>query len=63
MPQPSLLIEGVDDLATDPVSVQTYRDTVPNGRVVTFERSGHFPHFEEPERYADTVRSFLLRSE
>jgi proline iminopeptidase len=60
MPQPSLLIEGIDDLATDPVSVQTYRDTVPRGRVITFERSGHFPHFEEPDRYADAVRSFVL---
>jgi len=60
IPQPSLLIEGVDDLATDPLSVQTYRDTVPGGRVVTFERSGHFPHFEEAQRYADLVRSFVL---
>jgi proline iminopeptidase len=58
--QPSLLIEGVDDLATDPLSVQTYRDTVPGGRVVTFEHSGHFPHFEEAQRYADLVRSFVL---
>ncbi|WP_350276810.1 alpha/beta hydrolase [Kribbella sp. HUAS MG21] len=60
MPQPSLLIEGVDDLATDPLSVRRYHDTVPRGRVVTFDRSGHFPHFEEPERYAELVRSFLL---
>ena len=60
MTQPSLLIEGVDDLATDPISVQAYRDTVPRGRVVTFEQSGHFPHFEEPERYADLVRAFVL---
>jgi proline iminopeptidase len=60
IPQPTLLIEGVDDLATDPFSVQTYRDTVPTGRVVTFDRSGHFPHFEERQRYADLVRSFVL---
>ena len=57
--QPTLLIEGIDDLATDPLSVQSYRDTVPAGRVVTFERSGHFPHFEEPDRYATLVRSFV----
>jgi proline iminopeptidase len=58
--QPSLLIEGIDDLATDPISVQAYRDNVPTGRVATFEHSGHFPHFEEPDRYADLVRSFVL---
>lgn len=60
MPQPSLLIEGVDDLATDPVSVRAYRETVPRGRTVTFERSGHFPHFEEAVRYAAVVRAFVL---
>jgi proline iminopeptidase len=60
--QPSLLIEGIDDLATDPVSVRAYRDTVPGGRVETFERSGHFPHFEEAERYAEIVRSFVLEA-
>lgn len=62
IPQPSLLIEGAVDLATDPLSVQTYRDTVPGGRVVTFEQSGHFPHFEEAQRYADLVRSFVLEA-
>jgi proline iminopeptidase len=59
--QPSLLIEGIADLATDPVSVQSYRDNVPTGRVVTFDQSGHFPHFEEPTRYAELVRSFVLQ--
>jgi proline iminopeptidase len=57
--QPSLLIEGIDDLATDPVSVDAYRNNVPTGELVTFERSGHFPHFEEPVRYAELVRSFV----
>ncbi|MEU0093544.1 alpha/beta hydrolase [Kribbella sp. NPDC006257] len=57
--QPSLLIEGIDDLATDPVSVDAYRNNVPGGRVVTFERSGHFPHFEEPIRYAELVGAFV----
>jgi proline iminopeptidase len=59
--QPSLLIEGIDDLATDPVSVDAYRNNVPTGHVVTFERSGHFPHFEEPVRYADLVGAFVNR--
>ena len=56
---PSLLIEGIDDLATDPVSVDAYRNNVPTGQMVTFDRSGHFPHFEEPVRYADLVRTFV----
>lgn len=59
--QPSLLIEGIDDLATDPVSVDAYRNNVPTGHVVTFERSGHFPHFEEAVRYAELVGTFVNR--
>jgi proline iminopeptidase len=59
--QPSLLIEGIDDLATDPVSVDAYRNNARGGEVVTFEKSGHFPHFEEPDRYADLVRAFVNR--
>ena len=39
--------------------VVAYRNNVPTGRVVTFERSGHFPHFEEPQRYAELVRAFV----
>jgi hypothetical protein len=27
-----------------------------------FEASGHFAQFEEPERYARTVESFVLRA-
>ncbi|TDO61085.1 hypothetical protein EV651_107360 [Kribbella sp. VKM Ac-2571] len=62
MPRPTLLIEGIEgivDLAMDPVSVETYRNTVPTCQVVTFTHSGHFPHFEEPKQYADLVRNFV----
>ncbi|WP_432892678.1 alpha/beta fold hydrolase [Kribbella sp. CA-245084] len=60
--QPTLLIEGINDLATDPTSVQAYRHNAPNPRVATFTHSGHFPHFEEPARYAELVRSFVLET-
>ncbi|GAA0626087.1 alpha/beta hydrolase [Kribbella sandramycini] len=57
--QPTLLIEGIQDPATDPVSVAAYRNTARAGRTITFTRSGHFPHFEEPDHYTDVVLAFL----
>ncbi|MFB6722491.1 alpha/beta fold hydrolase [Kribbella sp. NPDC056345] len=57
IPQPTLLIEGIKDPATDPLSVHTYRTT---GRpAITFPHSGHFPHYEEPDHYAEVVLEFL----
>ncbi|GAA1702847.1 alpha/beta hydrolase [Kribbella yunnanensis] len=56
IPHPTLLIRGTKDPA-DPHSVHTYRNT---GRpAVTFAHSGHFPHFEQPALYAETVLTFL----
>ncbi|WP_020579979.1 alpha/beta fold hydrolase [Actinopolymorpha alba] len=57
--QPSLLIHGVDDLAAPPMAIDAYRANVPDGRIATFHRSGHFPHAEEPARYAEVVRAFV----
>ncbi|WP_405058139.1 alpha/beta hydrolase [Kribbella sp. NBC_01505] len=57
IPQPTLLIEGIKDPATDPLSVDAYRTT--GAPSATFTHSGHFPHYEEPDRYAATVVTFL----
>ncbi|MFI5734665.1 alpha/beta fold hydrolase [Kribbella sp. NPDC051587] len=55
--QPTLLIRGTKDPATDPLSVATYEAT---GRpAITFTHSGHFPHYEQPEEYAAEVLTFL----
>ncbi len=32
---------------------------VPNAELVVFEESGHFPYFEEPGRYRETVARFV----
>jgi len=57
IPQPTLLIRGIKDPATDPHSLQTYQAT---GRpTLTFDHSGHFPHYEQPDRYAEAVLTFL----
>jgi pimeloyl-ACP methyl ester carboxylesterase len=56
--QPSLLVWGERDRShrqSDPSSGLAY---LKQGRLVRFERAGHFPELEEPERFAELVRSF-----
>jgi proline iminopeptidase len=57
--QPALLIRGDSDPVTSPAEIARFRAEVPHGRVEVFEASAHFAQLEEPERYAETVRSFV----
>ena len=31
---------------------------IPDARLVVFDRGGHFPHLDEPDRFADLIREF-----
>jgi pimeloyl-ACP methyl ester carboxylesterase len=56
--QDSLLVWGDRDRThrkTDPSSALAY---LPRGRLVRFERAGHFPELEEPEDFARLLRGF-----
>ena len=33
--------------------------SIPGCRVELFEGTGHFPHLDEPDRFADLVRDFI----
>jgi proline iminopeptidase len=33
--------------------------TIPGAKLVFFEKSGHLPSFEEPERYRKVLEDFL----
>jgi pimeloyl-ACP methyl ester carboxylesterase len=57
--QPALLIKGSTDPAASWPEVERFRADVPHGRVEIFEESSHFPQMEEPERYAERVRTFV----
>ncbi|HEY3501193.1 MAG TPA: alpha/beta fold hydrolase [Actinocatenispora sp.] len=56
---PALLIKGRYDLTTGPEQIAGFRRHVPTGRVEMFDASAHFPQFEEPDRYATSVRAFV----
>lgn len=55
---PTLLISGAHDEAT-PVTVQPYADLIPDVRWEIFAASSHMPHLEEPDLFAQTLRTYL----
>jgi pimeloyl-ACP methyl ester carboxylesterase len=38
-------------------------EAMPQSQLVIFEDSGHFPHAEEPQRYAEVVSDFVDTTE
>lgn len=54
---------GRHDLATPPELALTWLDRLdaPSKRIVWFERSGHNPAFEEPQKFAEAAASILDR--
>jgi proline iminopeptidase len=55
----ALLIKGRHDPVAADDQIDAFRRAVPGGRVIEFERSGHFVHVEEAESFARTVIAFL----
>jgi proline iminopeptidase len=56
---PALIIKGRYDPVAADDQIDAFRRSVTGGRVVEFERSGHFVHVEEADRFARTVLEFL----
>lgn len=57
---PSLILVGLYDRN---VGIEICRDVysqLPNGKLVIFEHSAHFPDIEETEKYAKAIKEFLL---
>lgn len=60
--QPSLLITGVFDPVCTVEQQETYRQQIPNHSIVSFDKSAHFPRFEEPKKYKQVVISFIKQN-
>jgi proline iminopeptidase len=56
---PALLIKGRYDPVAADDQIDAFRRAVPRGRVIEFERSGHFVHVEEADGFARTIIEFL----
>ncbi|WP_405431494.1 alpha/beta fold hydrolase [Micromonospora sp. NBC_00617] len=59
---PTLVTVGRHDWRTPVEASQVIADLVPNGELVVFEKSGHSPQLEEPEKFQQLVRDFLGRA-
>ncbi|EOO22950.1 proline-specific peptidase [Bacillus cereus HuA3-9] len=56
---PMLLIVGKHDIVTCEKQIETFNKDAQNGKHIIFEESGHTPHYEEADRFAETVIHFL----
>jgi proline-specific peptidase len=59
---PTLVICGQDDEAT-PSLAGTIQRGISGSELVIFERSAHFPHIEEVERFLEVLAGFIIRVE
>ena len=55
---PTLLINGVNEGAADE-SLRKFNEGIAGSQWVKFEESRHFPHYEEREKFLQTVANFL----
>jgi proline iminopeptidase len=55
----SLLILGKYDSFISVEQIESYTNDSYNGKIVTFDKSGHRPHDEEPNKFTETVTGFL----
>ena len=56
---PALVVWGEKDPYIPPEQAEKQKEAFPSARVVTFPESGHWPHFDDPERTRAEVVPFL----
>ncbi len=56
---PVLVITGRWDMNVAPVNAWTMAHEIPGAKIEFFEKSGHLPAYEEPEKYRQVVEGFL----
>ncbi|MFK4423574.1 alpha/beta fold hydrolase [Bacillus sp. RC51] len=56
---PMLLIVGKYDVVTCEKQIEIFNNDASNGKYIVFGESGHSPHYEEAERFAETIMHFL----
>lgn len=56
---PTLVVRGTNDNVVDARNSELIAEAIPAARLVTFEGTGHIFFWEQPERFAEAVASFL----
>ena len=60
---PTLFVAGERDPVIPAEHTRAAGQLAPGSRTEIFEESGHFPHLEEPDRFADLVGAFIEETE
>ena len=55
----TLVLTGRFDMNVAPIVSWRIAHAIPGAKIVFFERSGHLPSYEEPDRYIEVLESFL----
>lgn len=56
---PTLVVWGKRDMVIPPEHAERARAEIPGAQVEIFEAAGHFPHLEEPDRFATVLNDFI----
>jgi proline iminopeptidase len=56
---PTLVLTGRYDMNVAPLTAWRLAHQIPGAKIVFFEKSGHLPAYEEPERYLQVLNDFL----
>lgn len=56
---PTLVITGRYDMNVAPLTAWNMAHAIPGATLVIFEKSGHLPAYEEPEKYLHVLQTFL----
>ena len=61
--RPTLIIWGTLDTIIPVAHAHAAHAALPGSRLEIFEQSGHFPHQDEPARFAEVVLDFMQTTE
>jgi proline iminopeptidase len=56
---PTMVITGRFDMNVTPLTAWNIYKAIPGAKFVIFEKSGHLPSYEEPDKYVQVVNAFL----
>ncbi len=61
--RPVMLVWGARDRMIPSSHIDAAREVLPHSRVEILDRSGHFPHLDEPDRFAAVLGDFVHTTE
>lgn len=56
---PAIVMTGRYDMNVAPVVAYKIHQAIPGSQFVVFDRSGHLPFYEEPDKFLRAVEGFL----